>query len=169
MSQSVKRIELPSGGWWEIVTRPLWGHVRQWSAASQRQDGSSVLVELALVSITAAWSFREKVSIEAMAQRDPEDLLAVLQVFHREVVPSLEVGSPREMAEALFAGLVAGQLPAQLDEVYLMAATGWSWQDLQATPADVVQKMAVYLAVKCARDSSGALDFRAPEDGPDDY
>ena len=106
--------------------------------------------------------------MEALAHRDVDDLVTVLDFFRREVVPVLEAHSPKEVAEELFAGLVAGRVPPQFAEVHLMAATGWSWRDLRATPADIVQKTAIYLAVKHAMDSGSALDLHAPEDGPDD-
>ena len=169
MSQAVKRINLPSGGWWKILTRPLWEHVSQRSAACQGRGDNPDLVGPVLVSLTAAWSFPEDVSLEALAQRDVDDLVTVLEFFRREVVPVLEAHSPKEVAEEqLFAGLVAGRVPPQFAEVHLMAATGWSWRDLRATPADIVQKMAIYLAVKHAMDSGSALDLHAPEDGSDD-
>ena len=28
-SETLKRVELPSGGWWEIETRPNWGEMMQ--------------------------------------------------------------------------------------------------------------------------------------------
>ena len=40
-----------------------------------------------------------------------------------------------------------------------MAATGWTWHALGETPADIVHRMAVYLAVKGARDTRGTLVF----------
>ena len=49
-----------------------------------------------------------------------------------------------------------------------MAATGWSWQTLQETPADVVQKMAVYLTVTQTIQSKGSLDFPDTEDKQND-
>ena len=67
------------------------------------------------------------------------------------------------MAQRLFAGMVVGQIPREFEETHMMAATGWSWQVLQATPIDVVQKMAIYLAVSDARNTQGSLDFPESE------
>ena len=62
-------------------------------------------------------------------------------------------------AEELFAALMSGQVPAEFVETHLMAATGWSWQRLKKTPADVVRRMATYLAVANAVEGGGALNF----------
>ena len=71
----VYRVELPSGGWWDIVVRPTWSHLSGWS------DAGTDLVDRALVSLTAGWSFSEPTSVEAIAARDTEDLIAVLEAF----------------------------------------------------------------------------------------
>ena len=166
MGQSVKRVSLPSGGWWEIVTRPRWRHVQQWDADGRDQNGGG-LVERALVSLTAAWSFGEGVSLEALARRDAQDMIAVLDTLQRDIVPFLEADTPEETAEELFTGLVAGRVPLRFAEVHMMAATGWSWQTLQETPADVVRRMAIYLAVKQTRDGRASLEFHDTEDVED--
>ena len=67
------------------------------------------------------------------------------------------------MAQRLFAGMVVGRIPRELEEVHIMAATGWSWQALQGTPVDIVQKMTIYLAVAEARATSGSLNFSEAE------
>ena len=155
----VARIDLPSGGWWEIQTRPLWKHVCDWALEAQEDRGAPGLVERALVSLTTAWSFADEVCLETLAQRHADDLIAVLEVFHREVAPLLRGDSIREMAEELFAEMIAGRIPGQFSEAHLMAVTGWSWHTLQETPADVVEKMSIYLAVTQARDDKRDLDF----------
>ena len=43
-----------------------------------------------------------------------------------------------------------------------MLATGWSWRDLQETPADVVDRTWTYLAVRQTRQSGGALELASP-------
>ena len=146
-------MELPSGGWWDIYLRPTWAHLSGWS------DAGADLVDRALVSLTAGWSFSEPAIVEAIATRDPEDLIAVLEAFKRCVAPYLATGSLRAEAEELFAALLSGQVPAAFVETHLMAATAWSWQSLQKTPADVVRRMATYLAVARAVEGGGALNF----------
>tara|TARA_Y100000310_G_scaffold289770_1_gene316415 strand:- start:104 stop:241 length:138 start_codon:yes stop_codon:yes gene_type:complete len=40
-----------------------------------------------------------------------------------------------------------------------MLATGWTWDELQATPYDVVQRTRIYLQVKHVKEHGGTLDF----------
>ena len=159
MSESIRRIYLPSGGWWEITTRPLWRHTRTWFTALHGPDSDRDLVLVALASLTTAWSFREDISAETVAGRKAIDLVAILEVFQRDVASQLTSAIPAGLSETLFAGLLNDSIPAEFAEVALMAATGWSWHTLETTPADVVQRMAVYLAVRQAREAGGSLDF----------
>jgi hypothetical protein len=117
------------------------------------------LVERALVSLSTGWSFREAISVESLARRDVEDVIAAMELLKREVAPLWDGHFYRPVAEELFAGLAAGRVPEQFAEPHIMALTGWSWETLQETPADVVELMAVYLAVRQVRDVGGTLDF----------
>lgn len=159
IAMTTKRITLPSGGWWEFNPRPLWKHLRHWAS----HDSEADLVERALASLTVAWSFPEQVSPEALACLGAEDRIAMLDAFHREISPYLRSESPKAMAEALLTNLVRGHIPSEFAEAHIMAATGWTWQTLQETPADVVQKMAIYLAVQRTRATSASLDFSETE------
>jgi hypothetical protein len=156
---TTKHITLPSGGWWEFHPRPLWKHLRQWIS----HDTESDLVERALASLTIAWSFPAQVSPEALSRLDADDRIAMLDAFQRETSPYLESKNPKAVAEALLTSLVRGQVPPEFAEAHVMAATGWTWQALQETPADLVQKMAIYLAVQHARATSASLDFSETE------
>jgi hypothetical protein len=169
------RIPLPSGHWWELETRPRWKHVIQW-----RHD-ELLLLERALASLTTAWSFGENITPETIARRHEDDMLAILDAFQRHIVPQLRAANPephpnvgadprvcpeveigvfpRQVAQQLFAALLTGQVPPTFAEVHLMAATGWSWHTLQDTPADIVNKMSIYLAVTHAIATRGTLDF----------
>ena len=148
----VKRIALPSGGWWDIRTRPTWR-----DAASFGDDESRV--ERLLVAITERWVFDEPVSLETIACRDDDDLGAVLTAIQEYVLPWLEQDSPDVLSMSLFRAMAVGQVPEGFFEIQLMAATGWSWQTLQSTPVDVVMKMALFLAVSNIREEGGALQF----------
>ena len=164
---TVRRIDLPSGGWWEIETRPRWKHLRGWldglrQISSAREQGESEQVDRMLVSLTVAWSFDLPLKPQYLSSIDTEDIVAVLEVLRREVVPYWKQPDRKAMAEELFSGLAAGTVPQEFEEVHVMALTGWSWEVLQDTPADIVEKMATYLAVTSARDSDGTVDF--PED-----
>ena len=116
-----------------------------------------------LATVTGSWSFRDEVSPHSVAGRDPADLEAALEVFHRTVVPYLRRPGHKEMAEELFAGLLTGKVPPMFVDAWLMDATGWSWQVLQDTPADLVDRVVVYAAVKQARAAGGVLDFPESE------
>ena len=63
------------------------------------------------------------------------------------------------MAEKLYRGLNSGVLTDEFAEAHIMAATGWSWQELQNTPADVVEMMVTYLCVTQAISSGSTLDL----------
>ena len=160
----VKRIELPSGGWWEIETRPRWRHVREWSVglrdgAGASELGESDLIDRVLVSLTSSWSFPLPVDLASLDGLDVEDVSAVLELVKREVAPLWEEQPARVPAERLFTSLAAGRVPEEFGEVHIMAITGWSWETLQETPADVVKRMATYLGVTEARETGGVLDF----------
>ena len=137
----------------------MWKHVCGWAHETQEGQDAPGLVERALVSLTTAWSFADEVCLEALAERQADDLISVLEVFNREVAPLLRGGGLRETAEELFAEMIAGRIPGQFAEAHLMAVTGWNWHTLQETPADVVEKMSIYLSVKQARDGNQDLDF----------
>ena len=155
IDRTVRRIALPSGGWWELDSRPKWMHVREWAIA----HGEVELVERALVSLTTAWSFCEPISRESLARRDAEDVIAAMELLQREVVPLWNGHSPRLLAEELFIGLMTGRIPDEFVETHVMALTGWSWETLQKTPAEVVERKSLYLTVKQAIEVDGALDF----------
>ena len=151
----VRRVELPSGYWWDIRTRPTWQDI-----CAIGHDGQARLDEL-LVAMTEAWYFQEAVTLESLARRDESDVAAVVQIIHDDVLPWLDQDSPESMAKGLFAGMLTGQVPDGFFEVQLMAATGWSWHTLQSTPADIVLKMALFLAVSQVKEQGGALQFPA--------
>ena len=158
MPSGVRRVSLPSGGWWEILTRPLWSHLREWTAC-QAEQPTPRLVDRALLSLTSAWSFAEELTLEAVSSRDIADLIAVLEALQAEAWPLEDAVESQDLAEDLFAGLAIGRVPPRFADVHLMAATGWSWQTLQSTPADVVRKMAIYLSVTQARNTASSLEF----------
>ena len=157
----VARVRLPSGGWWEIRTRPLWRDVSEWRGAVRAGEDAQVLSERALVSLTTGWSFGEEVGPETVLGRDADDLAAVLEVLCREVEPFEASHRPAEKAEGLFAALAEGRVPLEFAEAHLMLATGWSWRELQETPADVVERTWVYAAVREVKRGGGALEVGA--------
>ena len=116
-------------------------------------------MDRALAVLTVDWSFDEEPTVNAVSARGADDLAAMLEFFREEVAPFIDRKSPKEAAERLFAGLVSGTVPQDFAEAHVMASTGWSWQTLQETPADVVRDMEIYLGVRRALESGGSLDF----------
>lgn len=175
MSSSVKRIELPSGRWWEIEGRPQWKHLREMSCASRRADpgggkageGSlGELVEEALALLTTEWGFEEPVCPASVRNRELADVAAVLAEAEPVVTGMLRTRKERAaLAMELFAGLMKGEAPAAFEEVHLMSRTGWTWEQLQETPADVVELMSVYLSVVEAMESGGTVGAEGNGDG----
>lgn len=159
----VRRVKLPTGGWWDIRTRPTWQ-----DASSLR--GDECQVDDLLAAISEAWSFDGPVSVKSIGFRDESDLAAVLVALQEDVLPWLDQDAPRDLATGLFAAMSIGQVPEKFFEIQLMAATGWSWQTLQSTPADVVLKMALFLGVSDVKEQGGSMRFpedsRLPESGP---
>ena len=151
-------MKLPSGGWWDIRTRPLWRDVSEWRRSVAGGAETAGLLERALVSLTTGWSFREEIGPESLARRDDEDVAAVLDVFCGQAELFGAGGRSGEDAERLFAALASGRVPSEFAEAHLMLETGWSWRELQDTPADVVERTWVYLAVREAREGGGALE-----------
>ena len=56
-------------------------------------------------------------------------------------------------------------MPEAFEEAHLMWRTGWTWQQLQKTPADVVELMSVYLSVVDAMESGGSVGAEGDGDG----
>ncbi len=153
------RIDLPSGGWWELEARPRWRQVREWMGASSGPDSQAGLADGVLVSLTTAWSFDmpiESASIESIAA---EDVVVALRAVHRMLAALWDPRRQRELAERLFVEMAAGRTPDEFEEPRIMALTGWSWQALQDTPADVVEAMTTYLVVREARERGGEVEF----------
>ena len=167
MSTTVRRVRLPSGGWWDIETRPRWRHVHDWADvqtkarfdAGNSGEGDATLATLALASLTTAWSFDDPICVDSVARRDAADIVMAMEALVKETAALWGRCLPHRIAEELFASLAVGEVPDEFAEAHIMAHTGWSWETLQETPADVVERMAVYLAVKQARDVGGSIRF----------
>ena len=57
----------------------------------------------------------------------------------------------------------AGPTPVDFEANAIMDATGWSWPELESTPVAVLERHALYLAVKRVAQHGGELDFEEPE------
>ena len=116
--------------------------------------------------LTTGWGFEEPVSPASVLDREPDDLAAALAEAGSVMERLFEVRKHRDaLAMELFAGLMAGRVPAAFEEVHLMSRTGWTWEQLQETPADVVEMMSVYLSVVDAMESGGSVGAEGDGDG----
>lgn len=99
----LETLELPSGGTWTIIVRPKGKHLSRLQSISPAQipddgleaeegtgnpqaDGMEATFR-GLAALTERWSFPEEVSVEAIGERDLEDLITVLEVVNRRVLP----------------------------------------------------------------------------------
>ncbi len=93
--ESVRRLELANGGWWDIETRPTMREFMKIQeiieAASDEQAAFEVLAYL-----TKGWSFPEEVSAEAVMDRHVDELVDAMTVFTTDVGPFLE-GAPSRL------------------------------------------------------------------------
>ena len=161
MSRPV-RVALPSGGWWDVETRPTWAQVEEWERWAA-DDGS--LPERVLTQLTLRWSFLERVGLEALSKRSAADVAAAMDAVERLTAPLAGARSNKELAEGLFEGMVAGRIPDEFADVHLMASTGWSYDELLRTPAAVVERMSTYLSVRAAYETGGAMEVEGNDDG----
>ena len=155
-------VRLPSGGWWDIETRPRWRHLREWMRSRREPGAQEELADEVLVSLTNAWSFDLPVETASLERIDPGDLAAAFGAVRQALAELWDTKAQRERTERLFTEMAAGRVPDEFEEARVMALTGWSWHTLQETPADAVEAMMAYLSVRSVRENGGALDFPAP-------
>ena len=154
-------VRLPSGGWWDMETRPRWRHLREWMRTRQGTDAQDGLADEVLVSLTNAWSFDLPVETASLEQIAPGDLAAAFAAVRQALAELWDMKAHRERTERLFTEMAAGRVPDEFEEARVMALTGWSWQTLQETPAAAVEAMMAYLSVRSVREHGGVLDFPA--------
>ena len=142
----LRRLELPSGGWWVVDSRISHRVARDLCALSQ--EDSARRLGRVLFSMTVEWGFDDSPSEASVMRRDIRDIEAVTSVLLDDALPALRRLISGTEAEEVFKSLISGKLPSGYGDVALMESTGWTWQELQDTPEDVVRRMRVYLSVK---------------------
>ena len=162
-------MEMPSGRWWDMEERPRWKHLRAIAGLPDGDEAGGTdrdLAEETLAVLTTDWGFEEPVSPASVLDREPDDLASALAEAGSVMERLFEVRKHRDaLAMELFAGLMAGRVPEAFEEVHLMSRTGWTWEQLQETPADVVEMMSVYLSVVDAMESGGSVGAEGDGDG----
>lgn len=101
----IRRVELPSGGWWDLETEPTWGEVIDYQAEALSrlssegdEDDPAVLVGLSnlpLLRFTRAWSFPEQINEDTLRQRSALDLVPVLEVVNSHLRPLFDAMQSR--------------------------------------------------------------------------
>ena len=142
----LRRLELPSGGWWVVDTR-ISHRVAGDLCALLREDGAHRLGRV-LFSMTVEWGFDDSPSAESVMRREVRDIEVVTSVLRDDVLPTLRRLSSVAEAEEVFKALMSGKIPSGYGDVALMESTGWTWQELQDTPEDIVRRTQVYLSVQ---------------------
>ena len=51
------------------------------------------------------------------------------------------------------------EVPALWQESHVLAETGWTWEQLNATPADVVNRLLLYKQVRHVTEHGGNMRF----------
>ncbi len=89
----IKRIELPSGGWWEIETEPKWGDIKAVLNEFRKSgDSAADVMDFVLIRFSTAWSFDdETINLETLAKRSLEDVVPVLGEVMAKVSPLLGI------------------------------------------------------------------------------
>ncbi len=98
MAQEITRVELPSGGWADLITRPTTRDIFEkkemlLAIAGKTHievDGVEVPVTYyALAAFIKKWSFKKGIRPSSILDLDIEDSIKLMQVFTDTVVPFL--------------------------------------------------------------------------------
>lgn len=91
MSGDIKRVELPSGGWWDLRKPTKWSDHVKWTEIllNRTGDNDPRLSDKILIAFTEAWSFEAEPSIEAMDDLDIDDVIAAYEAYDEHVAPFL--------------------------------------------------------------------------------
>ena len=83
-------MELADDNWWDILTKPRWKHMKEFRAALKKEDADDdSLADIALAHFTVGWSYAESVTVDAIGEREIEDLMKVLPVVVEKLLPLL--------------------------------------------------------------------------------
>jgi hypothetical protein len=95
-STTLKRIDLPSGNWWEIETRPKWGEMMKIRKVVVKMtddgaEGEDFLTEV-MAMLTRGWSYQNgegplEVSVESINELDLMDAAEIMHEVNEQVIP----------------------------------------------------------------------------------
>jgi hypothetical protein len=100
MASNVVRLDLPSGNWWEIETRPNWGDMmkirREMVRLTEDESPDEDQLTAVMTMLTRAWSYTNgsedtplPISIESINEMDIMDAAEVMHKVNQEVIPLL--------------------------------------------------------------------------------
>ena len=93
-SQSIRRLSLPNGAWWDIETRPTLRQflaIQEFTKLEDENEGGLTI----LAYLTDQWSFKDPPTVETVKDRNIDDLLAVMEIYGDDVAPFLQRGLQR--------------------------------------------------------------------------
>lgn len=96
--ETLRRIELPSGGWWEIETRPNWGEMMAIrkilvKMGDEGAEGEDYLTTV-MVLLTRNWSYQNEegpleICVESINGLDIMDASEIMYEVNETVIPLL--------------------------------------------------------------------------------
>ena len=83
----IKRIDLPSGGWWDLMCKPTWREFREIQAKLQAIAGKPDFEEQSLAIFTSAWSFDKPITDDYISSLDALDVAKAMEFMATEIAP----------------------------------------------------------------------------------
>ena len=88
-SESVTRLSLPNGAWWDIETRPTVREFMMIEKIMGKGDEQEATFEI-LAYLTRAWSFRDPVTADGVKDRHIDEMIGAMEIFADDIVPFLD-------------------------------------------------------------------------------
>lgn len=125
MSDTVKRIHLADGEWWDLETDPTGQELDQMQRLPKKYPEVHETY-VAISVVTTAWSFSEPVTPESVASKRMSQLSAVLEVFNRDIVDFLLRSQEQQSSEKPSSSLQPSTNDKSLQSMHL--SPSWKQQ-----------------------------------------
>ncbi len=107
MPSNVIRLELPSGNWWEVETRPKWGEMmkirREMLRITEADGEDEEQLTQVMTMLTRDWSYTNgtadtklEISVESVNEMDLLDAAEVMHTVNEQVIPLLTAVGERQ-------------------------------------------------------------------------
>ena len=93
---TVKRIELPERGWWDLEVEPLWDETMRVRRLLLKVKTEDQQINTVLAALTRAWSFPEPVSVAALNKRRLRDMVPVMKEVNQTLLPLFAALAPSD-------------------------------------------------------------------------